>query len=311
MRENFCLGCNVGKIRDGAYRKMLFDAGVREISADPPVFMSEDWSRDDVKRLADAVREDGLQTVTAHPPFGSFNQPFSTLRQSPKGLREDLAYMNEFILRCGLLGVQAIPLHTGGAMLPDAQDWEIQSAADYVKALLDSAEKAGVIIAVENTNHATAVGFYPGVEEDIPLNLNIWKFDDTERILDFVHSFDSPYVRICYDTGHSHLNGKMLPDLDAFSKEIVLFHLHDGDGLGSDSHIQPGYGNADWETLFAKIKAMPGDPVLFVEARPYFGDYALMIRELSALRDGRLLKKAGGFYVKDENTGHLTVKEAE
>ncbi len=309
MRENFCILGEEKRYTDKAYRRMLYDCGVRELAMDPGIFMGDDWDRERVKRFADELNEDGLALSTSHPPFGSFNQPFSTLRQSREGLRKELEYLNEYILRCGLLGVKAIPLHTGGAMLPDSREWEIESAKRYVYALIESAEKAGVVIAVENTNHATAVGFYPGVEEQIKMNLAVWKFDDTEKILDFVHGFASPWVKICYDTGHSHLNGKMPADLRAFYDDIVMFHLHDGDGMGSDSHIQPGYGCTDWETLFSAVREMKNDPVLLVEARPCFGDYRLMIGELAALRDRRLIKKRGGFYLKDENTGRLVIKE--
>ncbi|MBQ3762123.1 MAG: sugar phosphate isomerase/epimerase [Clostridia bacterium] len=305
----FCFWVFKQDIWSPEVRRALKEAGIAEISIEPSAFMPEKYTRDDVRRLRAILDEDGLSVSTAHPPFGSFNQRFSLLRQSPTGLIEDLAYMKEFILRCAILGVKAIPLHTGGAMLPDSRPWEIACAHRYVEALMPTAQEHGVVIAIENTNHATAVGFYEGLEEDVPLNLNIWKFDDTDRILDFVRSFHSPFVKVCYDTGHSHLLGKMLEDYEAFRDEIVLLHLHDNDGAGSDAHLQPGYGNSDWKTLFENIKRMKRTPILFVEAQPRYDDLRLFVREMQALWENRVKIKKGDFLEKDENTAHLSLPE--
>ena len=300
----FCFGTHGFDLWNAEDRNKLRALGFRQLSIGCRDFM-DGHAREDAARLREWLEGDGLLAVTSHPPFGSFNEPFSTLRQDPEGLAHDLEWMKEFILRCGLLGIKAIPLHTGGAMLPRAQRWETESARRYVEALLPAAEEAGVIIAVENTNHATPVGFYPGMTGQVPLNRNIWEFDDTDRILGFVHSFHSPFVKVCYDTGHSHLLGKMLPDLDAFLDDIALFHIHDNDGAGNDSHTQPGYGNTPWRAFFEKIKNVRAP--LFVEAGPYFGDPALMLAELNAIAENRVTVKPGGFLKKDEDTGRIVI----
>lgn len=307
----FCIGTFRTDLWNADARRALRDAGITQLSLSEDAFMAPERTRDDAARLRDLLEADGLRAATSHPPFGSFNEPFSVLRQDPRGLAEELDWMREFILRCGLLNIRAIPLHTGGAMLPDARDWETECARAYVRALLPAAERAGVVIAIENTNHATPIGFYPGIEGSVPLNKNIWKFDDTERILDFVHGFRSPYVRVCYDTGHSHLLGKMLPDLDRFFDDIALFHLHDNDGAGNDAHLQPGYGNTPWRAFFEKIRAIQGEPPLFIEAAPYFGDLRRMLEELNAIAEGRVIVKSGGFLKKDEETGRITLLPKE
>lgn len=304
----FCFGCR-GDLWDAEVRRAMREIGFSQLSINVGAFM-DGRTREDAAKLRELLEADGLRAVTSHPPFGSFNEPFSTLRQDPAGLAEELEWMKEFILRCGLLGVKAIPLHTGGAMLPRAQRWETECARRYVEALLPVAEQANVIIAIENTNHATPIGFYPGMTEQVPLNRNIWEFDDTQRILSFVHSFDSPFVRICYDTGHSHLLGKMLPDLDAFHDDIALFHIHDNDGAGNDSHTQPGYGNTPWREFFAKITDLPHAP-LFVEAGPRFGDPKRMFEEINAIAENRVIVKPGGFLKKDEDTGRIIIMPKE
>lgn len=306
----FCInagGCNLWNHEE---RLSLRGCGIEQLFINN-MFMRPDFSREMAAKLKEQLADDGLYIMSSHPPFGSYNQPFSILRQSVKGLRRDMEWMKEYILRCGLLGIPAVPLHTGGAMLPSSQNWEVECARNYVRELLPVAESAGVVIAIENTNHATPFNFYPGTEEQSVLNDNIWEFDDTEKILDFVHSFHSPFLQICYDTGHSHLLGRMIPDLDAFFDDIVLFHLHDNDEAGNDAHLQPGYGNTDWKTLFAKIKIYQKIPVLYVEAPPFHGEQALMMSELNAIANGHVHVKDGGFLEKEENTGRIKIVSSE
>lgn len=305
----FCISPYGYDLTNSEDRHALRSMGISQLSISPKAFMDGSTTRESAARLREMLEADGLCSATSHPPFGSFNEPFSTLRQDPAGLAAELEWLKEYILRCGLLGVKAIPLHTGGAMLPKAQPWETDSARRYVEALLPAAEAANVVIAIENTNHATPIGFYPGMTEQVPLNRNIWEFDDTHRILDFVHSFDSPFVKICYDTGHSHLLGKLLPDLDAFLPDIALFHIHDNDGAGNDAHIQPGYGNSPWQVFFEKISGTTAP--LFVEAGPFSGDLRRMMNELRAIASGRVTVKPGGFLLKNEDTGCIVIRPEE
>lgn len=304
----FCITPRGFDLTNSAHRRELRAMGVTQLSIGPGEFM-DGHARGRAVRLRELLASDGLAAVTSHPPFGSFNEPFSTLRQDPDGLARELEWLREYILRCGLLGVKAIPLHTGGAMLPRARRWETDCARRYVEALLPAAEAAGVVIAIENTNHATPVGFHPGMREQAPLNRNIWEFDDTHRILDFVRALDSPFVKICCDTGHSHLLGKMLPDLDAFLPHAALFHIHDNDGAGNDAHIQPGYGNSPWQAFFQKIHGTTAP--LFVEAGPFFGDLRLMMDELRAIAEDRVTVKPGGFLCKDEDAGRIAISPKE
>lgn len=297
-------------LHDPAVCLRLSGMGIRQIGYDGEDIMAKGNTRESLRQLRRTLDSAGLSVKTAHPPFGSYNEPFSTIRQNRTGREADLAYLREFIFRCGILGVHAIPLHTGGAMLPNSESWEVDLARKYVDALLPSARKAGVRIAVENTNHARAVDWYPGVQEAPALDKNIWEYDDTGKIIDFVAGFGDPMVGICYDTGHSHLQGRMMEDMEAFAPRVILFHLHDGDGMGNDQHLQPGYGNADWSSLFTVIDTRcPADAPLFVEARPYHGDPALMARELAAIRGRRVTAGPGGYLKKNENTGCILIEE--
>ena len=110
---------------------------------------------------------------------------------------------------------------------------------------------------------------------------------------------------------------------------IITFHLADNDGT-RDMHLQPPYGTIPWDDFLSVFRTMdfpcPSDPVradgrqespIVVEARPWQGDgYGQLIREVTALLEGRLLKvDINGMPAKVQclHCGHLrfgTVKDS-
>ena len=306
-RTRFCVSAENYDLNSDDTLESLAAAGAGQLSVSYDILMQEGVTCYDIQALRGRLASHGLFAVTSHPPFGSFNEEFSTLRQDREGRARDLDWMEEFIHRCGWLGVSAVPLHTGGAMLPGSKPWEILLAQRYVERLLPVARRANVVIAIENTNHATPIDWYEGVREIVTIDKNVWRFDDTQKILNFVHGFDSPFVKICYDTGHSHLLGKVLPDLAFFLCDIVLYHLHDNDGAGNDAHVQPGYGNTPWREVFALASLGQSRAPMLIEAGPRFGSLPLMIAELDAIMENKVVYMPGGFLKKDEDTGRIMV----
>lgn len=303
----FCVGTDTINIFKEDECIRLREQNIKKISLDCEIFMDGGITRNQVEQLACVLEGNGLSVETSHPPFGSYNEPFGVISQKARR-SEEIEWMREFIERCGLLHMKAIPLHTGGAMLPGSQDWEVELAYDYVNSLLPSAERAGVKIAIENTNHANPIGWYKGVRSDIELNRNIWEYDDTDKIIRFVESINSDMVGICYDTGHSHLQGKVIEDMQAFKNKIILFHLHDNDGAYNDSHMQPGYGNTPWFELADIMEQQEYENVpYFIEAGPRFGDLKDMLREVSAIFEKRVMAGPGGFLKKDRDSGKIII----
>ena len=304
----FCISADGYRILDDGSLDLLAEQGVSEIGVSCETLMAEGVSRRDIEILGKRLLTRGMDAVTSHPPFGSYNEGFSLLRQTREGLAKDLAWMEEFLIRCGLLGMYAIPLHTGGAMLPGSQPWEVLLARRYVRRLLETAERSRVIIAIENTNHAAPVGWYHGAQEEAVLNRNIWSHDDAGRILEFVRSFRHPYVKICHDTGHSHLLGHLLEDMETYRDDTALYHLHDNDGSGNDAHLQPGYGNTPWNEVFSRIREGKLRAPLLVEAEPYSGKLSVMLQELDAIAGGCVTYMPGGFLKKDPDTGLIAIQ---
>ena len=66
-------------------------------------------------------------------------------------------------------------------------------------------------------------------------------------MLDFVREFDSPFFRVCLDTGRAAVFG--LSPADAVRQigrdYLACLHVHDNDGA-HDSHWEPYRGVIDW-----------------------------------------------------------------
>ena len=131
-------------------------------------------------------------------------------------------------------------------------------AVDSLEKLIPTAEKAGIIIAVENS-------FEP--------------FNTPDEVLYLLNYFNTPVLGCCFDAGHANIMAKtpgkdpakylpymnlcwkngVVQEPDAFGKlapHIVTCHLHDNDGYG-DGHQLPGTGSIDWKTLIPALKNCP------------------------------------------------------
>lgn len=89
------------------------------------------------------------------------------------------------------------------------------------------------------------------------------------RYLDYV--FDhvaSPYLKICFDTGHTNCFGYQVNDFnwDKYKKDIVAVHIHDNDGK-DDQHLLPFYGTINWEGIMKKLRQISFSAPLTSEAR--------------------------------------------
>lgn len=289
--------------------KLYKQLGIRGLGLDALYIMHNDTQDIDLLRLKEQVESFGLSFVTSHPFFGSWNNSFSTASQNKARVKYELAWMQEFIRRLGLLGMHALPLHTGGALLPGAEDWEIKLVIHYIEELLVAAREANVIIAIENTNHAEPASWQYGEGAFTVTDDNSWRHDDPSLDLRIVEHFDSPWVGICFDIGHAHLQGKALETLEIFLPHIALYHLHDNGGDWHDSHLQPGYGTTPWFEAFKLMDLGKSDAPWYIEAYPQHGSLQLMMEELTALRKGKLERDERGFYVKNRLSGKLLLHE--
>ncbi len=66
-------------------------------------------------------------------------------------------------------------------------------------------------------------------------------------------------LRLCFDAGHAHLAGGVLPGFDTMRDLVVSAHIHDNHGE-KDEHLVPYEGTIDWRAALAALVPAPGAP---------------------------------------------------
>ena len=131
------------------------------------------------------------------------------------------------------IGAPCMAIHNimpdGADSLPDP-DRFMDMNRDFFSRLLEKAKAAGVVIALEN----------------MPMRKLI--LSTPEQVLAFAREFDSPWFRVCLDTGHAAVFGLSPADeVRRIGREyLACLHVHDNDGA-RDLHWTPYSGVIDWE----------------------------------------------------------------
>src|ERR1700681_2854770 len=126
--------------------------------------------------------------------------------------------------------------------IPDQRRWD--AAFSSLELLSLFAKQRGVTLALENT---------PG-EMASPSNLK--NFLEQTRLTN---------VKLCFDTGHAHLEGGVVAGLEAIRDLVVTTHVHDNHGE-RDEHLPPYEGTIDWDGALAALPA--GIPFVFELKEP-------------------------------------------
>jgi sugar phosphate isomerase/epimerase len=126
--------------------------------------------------------------------------------------------------------------------IPDQRRWD--AAFSSLELLSLFAKQRGVTLALENT---------PG-EMATPVNLK--NFLEQTRLTN---------VKLCFDTGHAHLEGGVVAGVEAIRDFVVTTHVHDNRGE-RDDHLPPYEGTIDWSSA---LPLLPADvPFVFELKEP-------------------------------------------
>ncbi len=113
------------------------------------------------------------------------------------------------------------------------------------------------------------------------------KIETTKKLLD---EFHSPFLGVCFDTGHANVGDGVSKTFNTIKDKIFDFHIHDNDGT-KDMHLQPPYGNIDWTEFFALVESINYQRPLMVESMPWQGRKPeWMFEEIRMLRDNKRFK---------------------
>jgi sugar phosphate isomerase/epimerase len=205
-------------------------------------------SADDARELASWLAGNGLTLHSIHSPttrdFHSTRESGAPLSISdPERVRRQEA-VDE--IRRALDLVEHVPFryciqHVARPRdIPDERRWD--AAFSSLEHLSLFARQRGVILALENT---------PG-EMATPANLK--NFLEQTRLTN---------VKLCFDTGHAHIEGGVVPGLEALRDLVVTTHLHDNHGE-RDEHLLPYEGTIDWN---AALAALPSEAPFVLELK--------------------------------------------
>jgi sugar phosphate isomerase/epimerase len=109
---------------------------------------------------------------------------------------------------------------------------------------------------------------------------------DPSYLYEVLSQLDSPYLKACYDTGHSNCftHTKIPPHqwVEGLGEELTYLHLHDNHGE-RDDHIAFTDGNQDFELFFPALEALPEYPWINIEVKTKEA-FARSIEGLKALK---------------------------
>jgi len=172
-----------------------------------------------------------------HGLFGESLDPSSPDRD--KRLRSVDVYEQEGELAVRLGGPMVVvhpswmnPEGTPVSRPPDPV--RVDALRDSMERLARIGERLGVIYLIGNLP-----GFFP-------IGHN------ARRVASWVRRLGSSNVRMCFDTGHAHIesgfNGAVASQLSECIDVVAYIHAHDNDSV-KDNHRMPGEGTIDWDAV--------------------------------------------------------------
>lgn len=221
-------------------------------------------------KAIDCAREAGLEFDSIHGLFGASLDPSAPDKNTR--LASVDVYEREGELAAELGGPMVV-VHPSW-MNPEGSPISRPPGADRLAALRASmeslariGERLGVVYLMENLP-----GFFPIGH-------------DARQLAGWVRDLDCPNVRMCFDTGHAHIesgfNGSVADQLRQCIDVVAYIHAHDNDSV-KDNHRMPGEGSIDWEAVAAVI-AEHGTPQL-----PWMLEVFYPEAEVEALVEGGL-----------------------
>lgn len=194
-------------------------------------FRKDDW-RKWVDRIANKAASLGVSFTQAHADvFDFYTQDNSRYEMYLRSLEG-----------AAMLNIPWVTFHPSEHpdFSPETEEQNLRDNIEYYKPLVEKAEKWKVGVALENMiSHIRTAR-----------QLNI-----------MVDALDSPFVGVCWDTGHAHVAGEKQGDsIRLMNSRLHALHIQDNDGV-SDQHTAPYYGSINWDEVMDALHEIhyPGD----------------------------------------------------
>lgn len=211
------------------------------VDTDTPLFQKDARG---FEQYLSSIRRDaqnaGIEIYQAHGPWRWPPQDFT-----PEERAERFEKMSRAILGCQILGCPNFIIHPimpfGDWQDPEPEKlWEMN--LEFFSRLCEVAKAHDTVICFEN------------------MPMLALSLSTPEQILRFVKQIDSPYMRVCLDTGHCSVFGLSPADaVRLLGKEYLrALHVHDNDGK-ADRHMLPGEGVIDWDAFACALAEVGSD----------------------------------------------------
>ncbi len=218
----------------------------------------------------ECVRSAGLEFDSIHGLFGESLDPSSPDEHQRRSSVDVYEREGELAVQ---LGGPMVVVHPSW-MNPEGSPISRPPAADRLAALRSSmetlariGERLGVTYLMENLPGFFSIGH------------------NALQLAGWVRDLASPNVRMCFDTGHAHIesgfNGSVAEQLRQCIDVVAYLHAHDNDSV-KDNHRMPGEGSIDWEALAAVLADRAGPQL------PWMLEVFYPEAEVEALVDGGL-----------------------
>lgn len=217
----------------------VYDAGFRQMDMnfwdwchDPASPFRQDNWRDWVEGIAKKAQALNVKFTQAHADVFNF--------YTGDASRYEM-YLRS-IEGAAMLGVPWITFHPSSRpdFSPETEAEILRENIEYYKPIIEIAEKFKVGIALENMRG--------GINQARQLN-------------QLVDGLDSPYVGVCWDTGHAHCASQPQADsIRLMAHRLHALHIQDSDGI-TDQHMPPHFGTIDWPPIMHALREInyPGD----------------------------------------------------
>ena len=198
-----------------------------------------------VKNDAEIISAAGIEVSQTHGPWR-----YPPRDSAPEDRQERFDKMARALHGTRLLGCKYMVLHP---LMPfgTGNDGDIDEYfrinTEFYSELLKIAEREQVVICLEN------------------MPMPLLPLATAAQVLDFVKSFDSPWFKVCLDTGHSAVCG--VPAGEAvrqLGNYMKVMHVHDNNGR-ADLHMLPFSGVTDWPGFTRALHDTGFDGVLSLE----------------------------------------------
>ncbi|MBR0055992.1 MAG: sugar phosphate isomerase/epimerase [Kiritimatiellae bacterium] len=257
-----------------SFLETIAESGADGLNFNPPEMEAMMAHPGEILRWKKMLAGAGTKFLDGHNPFG----PLEDLNCPVPELRPHMLAMHRRCLAlCAEFGVKSTTIHVGRPTeyCKDA-DVSHENLLRSLEQLLPAAEEFGVVVCIEN----------------------IWDPTNTAgRLLDAIERFKSPWLGICWDSGHAQLSRSDSPDtpeqccrtswknngfpagpaewsdtgeyLRRLQPHIVTCHLHTNDRV-RDRHWLPTdpRGKTDWAAEMPLLLQAPRLMQLQNEASP-------------------------------------------